>query len=615
MNTIKRQFDLNIEKVLEHWTMAHAVRELIANALDEQAITGTEEPLVSQDHNGDWHIRDFGRGLRYEHLTQNESEEKLKYPGMVIGKFGVGLKDALATADRNGVSINIRSRHGDVSIHKMEKHGFSDITTLHAEIGPPTDPAIVGTDFILSGVSAGDITQAKRFFLRYTGDVVLEETRYGTVLGRNGANARIYVNGLCVAEEENFLFSYNITVVTSNLLKALNRERTNVGRSAYTDRVKAILLECTSSNVVKALAEDLRQAQTGAVHDELQWQDVSLHACRILNASEKVVFVTSAQLLAGGSHTWHAQADGYSVVVVPDTVAAKLPTVRDIVGDPVCDLTGYVEQWNDSFEFKLVSRDELNSGERKVFNLTGRILDMVGRHHSQRVKEIVISETMRLNSRGDSEVVGLWQSAERRIIIHRNQLRTVKEYASTLLHEVAHASTGADDVSECFEQGLTEILGVAAAAAISGIQESVNSTGVEGTLRAFPVVVEATNFAPGDAYIPEPNFAESPDTMTLRSSIYNALKAGILTTQEQSRLRTLRQKLRIDRDVANQIHREVQLQIVVEKGDLVEVKSMLEKDRNLADAGDTEFGTVLRRAQSSGGKMEQLFVSYVVSQY
>jgi hypothetical protein len=35
MNNEIRQFDLNIERVLEHWTVAHALREIIANALDE----------------------------------------------------------------------------------------------------------------------------------------------------------------------------------------------------------------------------------------------------------------------------------------------------------------------------------------------------------------------------------------------------------------------------------------------------------------------------------------------------------------------------------------------------------------------------------------------------
>jgi len=70
MNNQVRQFDLNIERVLEHWTVAHALREVIANALDEQALTGTAEPAIFKDSQGAWHIKDSGRGLRYEHLTQ-----------------------------------------------------------------------------------------------------------------------------------------------------------------------------------------------------------------------------------------------------------------------------------------------------------------------------------------------------------------------------------------------------------------------------------------------------------------------------------------------------------------------------------------------------------------
>ena len=72
-----RQFDLNVERVLENWTTPHALREVIANALDEQALTGTAEPEIFKDDRGRWHVRDYGRGLKYEHLTQNENKEKL----------------------------------------------------------------------------------------------------------------------------------------------------------------------------------------------------------------------------------------------------------------------------------------------------------------------------------------------------------------------------------------------------------------------------------------------------------------------------------------------------------------------------------------------------------
>lgn len=83
----EQAFDLNIEKVLEHWTIPFAVRELIANALDEQVLTGTPDPAIFKDHYGNWHVADSGRGVRYEHLTQNENAEKRRHP-QVIGQFG-----------------------------------------------------------------------------------------------------------------------------------------------------------------------------------------------------------------------------------------------------------------------------------------------------------------------------------------------------------------------------------------------------------------------------------------------------------------------------------------------------------------------------------------------
>ena len=44
-----RNFDLNIEKILEGWETCHAVREIIANALDEQVLSKTEDVQISQD--------------------------------------------------------------------------------------------------------------------------------------------------------------------------------------------------------------------------------------------------------------------------------------------------------------------------------------------------------------------------------------------------------------------------------------------------------------------------------------------------------------------------------------------------------------------------------------
>jgi len=134
-----REFDLNIERVLENWTVAHALREVIANALDEQALTEPCSCTVPVTRN--WTPRSSARGCGPE-------------------------------------------------IRELQ-HGYTSM-------------------------------------------------------------------GLRVAEEDNFLFSYNITSPTRALRRALNRERSNVGRGAYTDRVKSILLACEQDEVIEALVADLQ---------------------------------------------------------------------------------------------------------------------------------------------------------------------------------------------------------------------------------------------------------------------------------------------------------------------------------------------------------------------
>jgi len=71
--------------------------------------------------------------------------------------------------------------------------------------------------------------------------------------------------------------------------------------------------------------------------------------------------------------------------------------------------------------------------------------------------EFKLSETMRLDN-SFSESSGLWDGTN--IIIKRDQLKNLKEYAGTLLHETAHALSGASDVSMEFEIELTRLLGV-----------------------------------------------------------------------------------------------------------------------------------------------------------
>jgi hypothetical protein len=461
---VPREFDLNIERVLEHWTLVHAMREVIANALDERALTETAEPAIFRDERGRVHVRDYGRGLRYEHLTQNESTEKHARPDAVVGKFGVGLKDALATFDRHGVGVSIESAHAVITTGVRPKAGFPDVTTLHALVDDPSDQQMSGTDVVLDGegLTDDDVAEAKALFLHYSGDEVLDSTSYGQVLARPEETARIYVNGLRVATEDNFLFSYNITSTTKALRQALNRERSHVGRSAYSDRVKAILLACESDAVVEALVADLQGFERGAQRDETGWIDVGLHACSQLNARRKVIFLTPSELRDAPDVVGRAREDGFKPVVVPDNVRKRLRKMKDVDGNPIRDLDLYIKEWEASFEFDFVDPDNLTDAERKVWDRLDAVFAAIGGRPNG-VEEVLVSTTMRPMAGRHFEAVGVWEPRERRIVIRRDQLASIESFAGTVLHEVAHATSGAPDISLEFEQALTESLGTVTA--------------------------------------------------------------------------------------------------------------------------------------------------------
>ena len=405
---------------------------------------------------GAWRIRDFGRGLRHEHFTQNENDEKLTSDA-VVGRFGVGLKDALAVLDRHGVGIAIRTATADITTAVHPKAGFPDTTTLHAVFAAPSDPTITGTEVTLTGVDDDDIEAAKRFFRRWNDERVLDETPYGDLLAPTaGEPGRIYVRGVRVAEEETFLFSYDVTRFNAKLARALNRERSNVGRTAYADRVKDILLAARSNEAMTALIADLAEFQSGGQHTESTWVDVALHAAKVVSATGEVVFVTPNQLQQGGPLFDYAREEGKRLLVVPTKVMDRLKDEVDIHGDPIRTLEVFAREWQRSFQFDFLDEAELSQRERDVLHRAGDVFALVGLASDQ--WPVRVSKTMRPGAKG-VDAAGVWDPGNGQIVVQRGQLRSLQRFCATLLHEIAHATSGTDDATLEFESVLTDELG------------------------------------------------------------------------------------------------------------------------------------------------------------
>ncbi len=449
----ERFFDLNIEEVLDNWEVSHALREVISNALDEQTLSGTKDIEIAK-HDGDWVIRDFGRGLRIDHFTLNENKEKLGASTGVIGKFGVGLKDALATFNRRGVEPVIASRFGTFRLRQTEKHGFGDITTLHVSYDD-RETDMEGTEFRLIGATDDQVEDAKRLFLRFNDEEVIDETRYGEILRAKPGRGRVYISGVFAAEEENFLFSYNVTHLTDAMKKRLNRERLNVGRTTYAERVKSILRESSTDEVHDLLIEELLERGRGPVPDELQWIEIAQMTLTLLHEKEDVIFVVEHELHSHPDVLDHARADGLKIVIVTNAEKSKLVEQAKAGGVEVRTLENYVAEFNESFEYRFVDPLDLSETERAVFARTAEIMALVG-VTGEHAPDVKISETMRI-SRDDTE--GVWDPDLDAIVIKRANLKAETSYAAILLHELAHATTGAHDVTREFENVLTRYLG------------------------------------------------------------------------------------------------------------------------------------------------------------
>lgn len=144
--------------------------------------------------------------------------------------------------------------------------------------------------------------------------------------------------------------------------------------------------------------------------------------------------------------------------MIPKNLKEKIRGLTDIRGNAIRDLHQFEREYRESFKFKFVDVDDLTKEEKQVFEMTEKIFSLIGGKPS-RIKEVKISETMLRDFTSGDYVKGIWDPLESVIIIKRDVLRSLEEYAGTLLHETAHAISGAEDVSREFEDTLTSLLG------------------------------------------------------------------------------------------------------------------------------------------------------------
>ena len=182
-------------------------------------------------------------------------------------------------------------------------------------------------------------------------------------------------------------------LLNAAIKKSLNRERTNVGRTAYTNSVKKILLSSKSKGVAEVLAHDLTNINLGTAHDELSWIDVQEHSVKILNNQGKYLFITSYVGMQYADMIDQAKRSDHTIINIPENLKDKIENSQDIEGNPIINFEQFVSDYNASFEYNFIYLNNLNNSERNVYNLTPKIIEIFGGKPKE-VNDIRISTTI-----------------------------------------------------------------------------------------------------------------------------------------------------------------------------------------------------------------------------
>lgn len=272
-----RSLDLNTRTTLKHWSVPKALIELVANALDEAKQSNTDIPILNWSDNR-MTIQDRGRGLRTEHFQQNINPTK-SYNADYIGKFGVGLKDALTVLFNKDKEIVIESKYLYTDeLELKSKHNFEE-KAIHVQVQEPRDKKFVGTFISVSPVTRQEYRDVRSYFEIYAelGSVVAI-TRAGKIYARKkGKPSAIYLNGIKVNEEANFLYQYAVVGDTKKIMTAMcsDRDRNKITRNVYSDKVQqALEFACNHNQVVRDTVRKILQDEEESNYDEFRYAKI-----------------------------------------------------------------------------------------------------------------------------------------------------------------------------------------------------------------------------------------------------------------------------------------------------------------------------------------------------
>jgi len=335
MSTVTKDLNLG-RQVLSHWNTALALREIIANAIDESVLNPNVQ-FTAEYNLGVTYITDTGSGLHLENFVNTENKEKKAKDG-TIGNFGEGLKCAIGYLCSNGKNVVIRSLSSTYSFRYITSQ--EGITTLHVDCRY-TLPKIQGTEVAVYGTNQQDLEQAKMCFVywrRFHDLQHIETNKHGEVYLSTSGYSSIFVNGMHIMSNKRKLFSYNITKTTDKIVNELTRDKGfNTKPSLFDSKITTILNNCASSVFINVAANNYdRFKELSPVHStiksRIQERRNTQRQCQLTNSEQESL----AACVSDASR--FIQRWSLNNITVNATGATEPETIGDTIYVPRCVL-------------------------------------------------------------------------------------------------------------------------------------------------------------------------------------------------------------------------------------------------------------------------------------
>lgn len=449
--------DLNIKEILSDWKVSDAIRELIANAIDEHSITGIKEP-IKVDYNEQIKtltIKDLGRGIKNIHFIQNESNEK-KDALNTIGKFGIGLKDAIAVLVRHHINITFSSNFGIYTPIITRKEGIKeDISTIHMQRDNNMSEQ-KGTIITISPVSIEEVNDAKSKFAIFKQWEKVVKTPKGNIMFSNDNKmGEIFVNGMKISDDENLIFSYNILETNAALRKALNRERKNLSRDAYRDAIIRILKAITDEED-KLFVYTKILNNTSSNSNEWSFTDIKSLVITYFNNLDKNKYLIVSPSNDNPNFKEYANSENKVIITVTDKEYASLQTK----GIQTIEQFGY--DFTTNYKVIYIPENELTPQELKNWLELKQFLHQLWNHWiplKQSMSDLELNDLPLTIIKDHPNANALWCEVEKEIRITRKIINDKSKLFGDTLHEICHMVSGATDATLDFEHELTACLG------------------------------------------------------------------------------------------------------------------------------------------------------------